>query len=248
MNERNGHMAASARDAARRGWPLLLLAAGLAAFFALGGDQWLSFESLRQHRLALLMLVDAHPVLARAGYVALYVLVVALSLPGGAVMTLTGGFLYGAVEGALLAVAGATLGATALFLAARTSLGEMLAAKAGPAMTRMREGFRGHAMSYMLALRLIPLFPFFLVNLVPALLGVPLRVYLVATFFGIMPGALVYALAGAGLGGVFDRGETFSMASVMTPQMLGALVGMGVLALLPVLWKRVKRVPDGGGA
>ena len=240
MSKRNGHEAAPSRGGWRRWWPLALLAAGAAAFFALGGDRWLSFEALRQHRLALLALVQAHPALSRLAYVAAYVLVVAFSLPGGAVMTIAGGFLFGVVGGGLLAVTGATLGATALFLAARTSLGEALAAKAGPRLARMREGFARDAMSYMFALRLIPAFPFFLVNLAPALLGVPLRTYLVTTFFGIMPGTFVYALAGAGLGGVFDRGETFSMASIMTPEMLGALAGLGLLALLPVAWKRFK--------
>jgi len=219
--------------------PLLVLVAGLATFFALDLDRYLSFSALGEHRVALLDWVGANS-LAPVIYILAYVMVVAFSLPGGAVMTISGGFLFGAVMGGIYAVTGASLGATALFLIAKTSLGDFLLAKAGPAVKKMQAGFDENALSYMFVLRLIPLFPFFLVNLAPAFLGVPLRVYLIATFFGIMPGTFVYALVGAGLGSVFDRGEAFTLAGVMTPQMIAALVGMALLALLPVVYKKLK--------
>ncbi len=224
----------------RRIAPLLALVAGLVAFFALDMNRYLSFSALGEHRVALLGWVGAHGLLAPVIYMLAYVLVVAFSLPGGAVMTISGGFLFGAVTGGIYAVTGATLGAVALFLIAKTSLGDYLLAKAGPAIRKMQAGFEEDALSYMFVLRLIPLFPFFLVNLAPAFLGVPLRVYLIATFFGIMPGTFVYALVGAGLGSVFNRGETFTLAGVMTPQMLAALAGLGLLALVPVVYKKMK--------
>ncbi|MDQ6959978.1 MAG: TVP38/TMEM64 family protein [Mariprofundaceae bacterium] len=220
--------------------PLLVLVAGLAAFFALDLGRYLSFSALGEHRVALLDWVGANNLLAPVVYMLAYVRVVAFSLPGGAVMAISGGFLFGAVMGGAYAVTGATLGATALFLIAKTSLGDYLLAKAGPAIRKMQAGFEENALSYMFVLRLIPLFPFFLVNLAPAFLGVPLRVYLIATFFGIMPGTFVYALVGAGLGSVFDRGEAFTLAGVMTPQMIAALAGLGLLVLVPVVYKKLK--------
>ncbi|MDX8391946.1 MAG: TVP38/TMEM64 family protein [Mariprofundaceae bacterium] len=227
--------------------PLLILIAGLAAFFALDLGHYLSFSTLAEHRVALLTWVDENHLTAPLIYMLIYVVVVAFSLPGGAVMTISGGFLFGAVAGGMYAVTGATLGATALFLIAKTSLGDYLLSKAGAAVKKMQAGFEENALSYMFVLRLIPLFPFFLVNLVPAFLGVPLRVYLLATFFGIMPGTFVYALVGAGLGSVFDSGESLSLQGVLTPQMMVALGGLALLALLPVLYKKIKakRMPRG---
>ena len=228
----------------RRIVPLLVLVAGLAAFFALDLNRYLSFSALGEHRTALLDWVGTHSLLAPVIYMLAYIIVVAFSLPGGAVMTISGGFLFGAVTGGIYAVTGATLGATVLFLIAKTSLGDYLLARAGPAIRKMQTGFEENALSYMFVLRLIPLFPFFLVNLAPAFLGVPLRVYLIATFFGIMPGTFVYALVGAGLGSVFDRGEAFTLSGVMTPQMIAALAGLALLALLPVIYKKIKGKRD----
>lgn len=221
--------------------PLLVLIAGLAVFFTLDLNRYLSFSALGEHRTTLLNWVAVHSLTAPVIYMLAYIIVVAFSLPGGAVMTISGGFLFGAMMGGIYAVTGASLGATALFLIAKTSLGDYLLSKAGPSVKRMQAGFDDNALSYMFVLRLIPLFPFFLVNLAPAFLGVPLRVYIIATFFGIMPGTFVYALVGAGLGSVFDRGETFTLTSVMTPQMIAALAGLALLALLPVLYKKMRR-------
>ena len=224
----------------RRVVPLLALVAGLAIFFTLGMNRYLSFSALGEHRVVLLNWVGAHPLLAPLIYMLIYVLVAVFSLPGGAVMTISGGFLFGAMAGGVYAVSGATLGAVALFLTAKTSLGDYLLARTGPAIRKMQSGFEEDALSYMFVLRLVPLFPFFLVNLAPAFLGVSLRVYLIATFFGIMPGTFVYALVGAGLGSVFDHGGTFALAGVMTPRMIAAMAGLGLLALVPVVYKKMK--------
>ena len=221
----------------RRLWPLAVLAAGFAAFFAFGLDEYLSFSILQQHREALVGWIDRYAVAAGLLFMAIYVAVVVFSVPGATVMTLAGGFLFGAVLGTGMVVLAATVGATLLFLAARTSLGDPLRARAAPWLGKMEAGFQRNALSYMLVLRLIPLFPFFVVNLVPAFLGVPTRIFFVATLFGIIPGTFVYATAGAGLGDILDRGEEFSFSGILTPKVIAALVGLAALALLPVIYK-----------
>jgi len=224
--------------------PAGLLLAGLLAFFAFDLNRYLSFELLREHRFTLLAQVDEHGFLALLAYIGIYIVVVAFSLPGGAVMTVSGGFLFGAVFGTIYTVVGATIGATVLFLIARSSLGEALRAKAGPRLGRMQDGFNENAMSYLLVLRLIPLFPFWLVNLAPALLGVKLRTYVTATLIGIIPATFVFSLIGAGLGSLFDAGETFTLKGAMTPEIIGALAGLALLALLPVTYKKIKGRKD----
>lgn len=210
------------------------------AFFAFGLDRYVSFETLRANRVALLARVQNTGVLAVLTYMAIYTLAIAFSLPGGAVLSITGGFLFGAVWGTVYIVISATLGATVLFLIAKTALGDALRSKAGPWLRTMEAGFRDNAMSYLLVLRLIPLFPFFVVNLVPAFLGVTLSTYVVGTFVGIIPGAFVYATVGAGLGSIFDAGDAFSAKGILTPQILIALMGLAVLALVPVVYKKIK--------
>lgn len=232
----------------KRVMPLLLLLLGLALFFAFDLDRLISLDALAMHRAELNQWVDRHAILAPLAYTATYMVVVAFSLPVATVMTLAGGFLFGALFGTLYAVGGATAGATMLFLLAKTSLGDHLLAKAGGGIKRMQQGFADNALSYLLVLRLIPLFPFFLVNLAPAFLGVPLRIYVLATFFGIMPGGFVYALAGAGIGDVLDRGDALTATGILTPQILGALIGLAALALLPVLYKRRHRRDVAGDA
>jgi uncharacterized membrane protein YdjX (TVP38/TMEM64 family) len=220
--------------------PLLVLVAGLVVFFALGLQRYISFEVLRENREALLTWVQQKGILAGLIYIVIYAAAVAFSLPGGAVMSITGGFLFGTIWGSIYILIGATLGATALFIIAKTALGDVLRAKAGPWLQKMEAGFRENALSYLLVLRLVPLFPFFVVNLVPAFLGVPLVTYVLGTFFGIIPGVVVFASVGAGLGSIFDAGEAFSARGILTPQILTALVGLAVLALIPVAYKKIK--------
>jgi len=225
-----------------------MIAVAIVIFFILDLEQYLSFDALAEHRHALAEQVAMHPMMASLVYISIYILVVALSLPGGMVMTLSGGFLFGAVWGASMAVTGATLGATILFLIAKTSLGDFLLAKAGNTVKKLQAGFEEDVWSYMFILRVVPIFPFFLVNLAPAFLGVPLRVYVVATFFGIIPATFVYALAGSGLGKVFEQGESFSASSILTPEMMGAFLGLGLLALVPVIYKRLAKTKDSAKA
>lgn len=229
---------AASRLSLRRLLPLIVLAAGLAAFFALGLHKYLTLDTLRDNRQALAGWVADNWLLAAFAYVGAYIAIVAFSLPAALVATLTGGFLFGTVFGGLLTVVGATIGATLLFLAARTALGDMLRAKAGPKLRKLEEGFGENAFSYMLVLRLVPLFPFFLVNLAPAFLGVPLRTYVVATFLGILPGTFVYASLGNGLGAIFEAGRDPDLGLIFQPQVIGPILALALLALVPVVYRR----------
>ena len=225
----------------RRLWPLALLAAAAALLYAFGLHRWLSFDSLAAHRTALTGFVSGSPVMAALLYIGAYTLVVAFSLPGGAVMTVAGGFLFGPWLGAALAVAGATLGASALFLAARHALAEFLARRAGPVLGRVREEMQRDGFLYLLSLRLIPVVPFWLVNLAPALAGMPFGAYAAATFLGIIPATAVFAGIGAGLGQVLDAGGRPDLSVVLSPGILLPLAGLGALSLLGVFGRRFLR-------
>jgi uncharacterized membrane protein YdjX (TVP38/TMEM64 family) len=237
-------MAATERSTDKSGvgrfLPLAVLAAGLAAFFALGLHRYLSFGALAENRDALVGFVERQPIAAPLAFIAVYALAVAFSIPGAAVLTIAGGFLFGTLAGGIFVVIGATLGAIGVFLAARTAFGEGLRKRVGPWVGRLEAGFRENALSYLLVLRLVPLFPFWLVNLVPAFLGVPLATYALGTFIGIIPGSFVYASVGNGLGAVFDSGGTPDLSIIFEPEILLPIVGLSLLALIPVIYKKVK--------
>jgi uncharacterized membrane protein YdjX (TVP38/TMEM64 family) len=229
------------RSLVRRLAPAAVLVAGAVAFFALGLHRYISFETLREHRSELMAFVADHRALAPALFVAIYATATALSVPGGLVLSVTGGFLFGTFLGTAFAVMGATTGAVGVFLIARTALGAVLRRRlTGGALERMAEGFRENAFSYLLFLRLVPLFPFFVVNLAPAFLGVSLRTFVAATLLGIIPGAFVFASVGAGLGDAFEMGGSFSAAGLLTPKVITALVGLAALSLAPIAYKRLK--------
>lgn len=228
-----------ARKSLLQRWlPLLILIAGFALFFILDLQRFVSLETLRENREALATWVEANGIWAPLAYIIVYALMVAFSVPGALVATLTGGFLFGTWAGGAYTIVGATTGATIVFLAARTALGDTLRRKAGPNIRKMEQGFRENAFSYLLILRLIPLFPFFLVNLAPAFLGVPLRTYMAATFIGIMPGTFVFASVGNGLGALFEQGREPDVGIIFEPQILGPILGLAVLALLPVIYRK----------
>lgn len=222
---------------ARRILPVVAIALGIVAFFAFDLDSYVTFDAIRQNREWLIAQVEANAVLSALVFISAYAAIVAFSLPGATVLSITGGFLFGQWFGMAWNVIGATLGATLLFLAARTAFGDLLHKKAGPWLHRLEEGFQENALSYLLVMRLVPLFPFFVVNLVPAFLGVSLRVFVLATFFGIIPGAFVYTSVGVGLGSVFDIGTDFSAWDVLTPEVITPLAGLAFLSLLPVFYK-----------
>jgi len=227
------------RSGAGRFLPLAVLAIGLAVFFALGLHHYLSFGALAENHDVLIDLVESHPAAAPLAFIGVYALAVAFSIPGAAVLTIAGGFLFGTLAGGIYVVIGATLGAVGVFLAARTAFGEGLRKRAGPWIGRLESGFQENALSYLLVLRLVPLFPFWLVNLVPAFLGVPLATYVIGTFLGIIPGSFVYASVGNGLGAVFDSGGTPDLTIIFEPEILLPIVGLSLLALIPVIYKKV---------
>jgi len=218
----------------RRLIPLAFLVAAGVAFVAVGGHRYLTFAALAENRDWLCGLVQQWGFIAALLYVAVYAALVALSVPGAAVLTIAGGFLFGTWLGTLCAVVGATLGATGIFLAVRAGLGG-LAQRAGPLVGKLEAGFRADAFNYLLVLRLVFIVPFWLVNLVPALVGVRLSTFVLATFLGIIPGTFVYASFGNGLGDVV--GEP-GLGVLLRPSVLGPIVGLVILALIPVGYKR----------
>jgi len=226
----------------RRAWLVLAAAAAVLAVRASGLAELISLDTLRVHRAGLVAWVGGNRAFAAAAYAALYVAVVALSVPGAVFLTLAGGFLFGAAAGAALTVIAATIGASLVFLFARTVLGADALDRLGPQAARLGQAIRRNAWSYLLVLRLVPLFPFFLVNLVPAFVGVAPGTFVLTTLLGIIPGTVVFSLAGAGLGSALDAGGPIDVASILTPEILAALLGLAVLALAAIpLRKRFAR-------
>ena len=221
--------------------PLVVIAA-VAAIGAFALRDYLGFEVLRDNRDALITFRDNHWVLTVLGFVTVYVLIVTFSLPGALIATLTGGFLFGTLFGAAINVTAATLGAILIFLAVKFGLGEKLRqrmdASAG-VVSRIKKGLDENQWSMLFFIRLVPAVPFFVANLIPALLDVPLRRFVISTFLGIIPGSLVYTSVGAGLGEVFARGETPNLGIIFEPHILLPILGLCGLSLLPVLIKAV---------
>ena len=227
---------------AGRLWPLAILALGFVVGLAVFWDN-LTFEALRDNRQALLAFRDSHYVAMVAAYMALYVLIVAFSLPGATIATLTGGFLFGLFPGVIFVLISATMGATLIFLAARMGFGRALSARmdaSSGTVRRIMEGIHENELSMLFLIRLVPVVPFFVANLLPALVGVSLRRYVLTTFFGIMPGTAVYTWVGAGLGEVFARGGTPDLSIIFDPAILGPILGLCALAALPILLKALR--------
>jgi uncharacterized membrane protein YdjX (TVP38/TMEM64 family) len=245
----------------KRLWPLIVLVAAMAFVFAMGWHHYLSIQTLAENRQALRALMGANLVLSLALFVVVYAAAVALSLPGGAVLTIAGGFLFGWLLGGTASIVAATIGALIVFLIARSALGDLLAARAGPWLSRFRQGFQEDAFSYLLFLRLVPIFPFWLVNLAPGLLGVSFPTYVATTILGIIPGTFAFALAGNGLdsviaaqqaayqsclakmgaGGQESCSYALDPGALLTPELIAGLVALGLVALIPVAVKWYRR-------
>ena len=220
--------------------PLLVLAAGLATAFALDLHHYLSWDTLRENRHALLAAVSEAPVRTALIYVAVYTAAAAFSIPGAVFLSIGAGYLFGLFPGTPLAMTGATLGATCVFLAARTAVGDFLERKLGRSFRRLEHGFQKNAFSYMLFLRFMPLFPFWFVNLAAGLLKVRPRDFVLGTIVGIIPGSLVYVSVGNGLGAVLDAGGTPDLGVIFRPAILLPILGMSLLSLVPILYRRSK--------
>lgn len=222
--------------------PILTILA-VAALGAIYLRDYISFQALAENREALLAYRDANFVLTAGLFVLLYAVIVAFSLPGATVMTLTGGFLFATFPGALFNVTGATIGAVGIFLAARWGFGEQLGRKlegSEGTVKKIKDGIDENQWSMLFLIRLVPAVPFFLANLIPAFLEVPLRRFVISTFLGIIPGAVVYTSVGAGLGEVFSRGESPDLGVIFEPHILLPILGLCALALLPVMLKAVR--------
>ncbi|MCC9621552.1 TVP38/TMEM64 family protein [Thalassospira sp. MA62] len=232
----------------RRFLPLAILLIGLVGIWTSGILDILSFDSLRDHRDTLQAHVANHPVSSAASFMVLYVVAIAFSLPVGSVLTIVGGFLFGIWLGTIYVVIAATIGAVIVYLAARYALYDLMQAKAGDAIRKMEKGFAEDALSYLMVLRLIPIFPFWLVNLVPSLLGVSLRAFVLGTLIGIIPGSFVYVSIGDGLGALFDQGKMPDLGIIFDPRILTPMIGLAVLAMMPVAykkWRKKTRTWDG---
>lgn len=219
-------------------WLVVIAVAIIVALRALGVAHYISVDELRANRQELVAFVDGHYTLASIAYVAIYALSVTFWLPCAFILTVTGGFLFGALAGAIYAVIGASCGAIAVFLFARTVFGERALERFGPRAKKLASSIRSHAWSYLLVLRLVPLFPFFLVNLIPALVGVRLGTYVFTTVLGIIPGTAVFAVFGAGLGDFIDNAKTVTVSSVLTPNVVLGLTGLALLSVAAIALRR----------
>lgn len=257
VQRRDSHPEPAAdRPRLRRFAPLIAVVGVAVLVLAMGWHRELSLENLVRNRAVLDAFVADNRLSAVALFVLAYVTVVALSVPGALFMTLTGGVLFGTLAGGGASVIGATLGATVIFLIAKTAFGEHLARRAGSYAARLAEGFRRNAFSYLLFLRLVPLVPFFAVNLVAAMLGVRLGTFVAATVIGIIPATFAFSLAGAGLDSAIAAQQTvyqacldaqrtdcrldFDMKAALTPELIGALLALGAIAVVPVIVKRLR--------
>jgi uncharacterized membrane protein YdjX (TVP38/TMEM64 family) len=223
--------------APRRFVPLAILVVAGVLFMALGGHRYLTIAAIAENRERVCDLVGAAQAMAALAFIVCYAGLVALSVPGGALLTITGGFLFGPWLGGAYAVVGATLGATVVFLAARAGLAG-LAVRAAPWVQRLEAGFRRNGLNYLLVLRLIPIFPFWLVNLVAGAVGLRLWVYVLGTFIGIIPVTFIFASLGDGLGSVVEEGKAPDVAILYRPSVLFPILGLAVLVLLPVAYRR----------
>ena len=240
----------------RRYAPIAMILVAMVAVFATGAHRHVSLETLVRHRMAIEAFIAAHGVAAVAAYMAIYIVVVALSIPGSLFLTISGGILFGLIVGSIATVISATTGATIVFLVAKSACGENLVRRAGPLACKLVDGFKADAFNYLLFLRLVPAFPFFLVNLVPALVGVKLPTFVAATLIGIIPGALAFTFLGSGLDSVIAAQEGvyraclaagradceihFNIGMIATPRLLASLATLGVIALIPVIVKRLR--------
>jgi len=240
----------------RRYAPIAVIVLAMVAVFATGAHRHISLETLVRHRMAIDAFIAAHGVVAVAAYMAIYIAVVALSIPGSLFLSISGGILFGVAVGGIATMISATIGATIIFTVARSACGESLVRRAGPLACKLADGFKADAFNYLLFLRLVPAFPFFLVNLVPALAGVRLPTFVAATAIGIIPATFAFTFLGSGLDSVIATQEgvyraclaagrtncqiQFDIGMIATPRLLASLATLGVIALIPVIVKRLR--------
>lgn len=220
--------------------PLGVILVALGLLFATGLNDYVSISALKEYRGDLIAFRNDHYALALILLIAAYAALVAISFPGAGLLTIFSGFLFGTWVGGLAVLIGATTGATIIFFVVKTSFGDALREKAGPWVKKFEQGFKEGELNYLFILRLVPAFPFWLVNIVPSVLGVSVRNYVLTTFFGIMPGTFVYASIGNGAGRTLDQGKDLDLGVIFQPYVLGPIIGLILLSLIPIIVKRVR--------
>ncbi|MFZ2950236.1 MAG: TVP38/TMEM64 family protein [Desulfuromonadaceae bacterium] len=216
---------------------IVIVLAGIAAvalFFYFDLQRFLTLEALKANRQALLDYHATHRVAMVAGFMALYIVQTTLSLPGAAILSLAAGAIFGSILGTVYANIAATIGATLAFLVARYLLRDAVLNKFGGKLEGINRELETRGFNYLLFLRLVPLFPFFLINLAAGLTRLPLRTFVVGTMVGIIPGGFVYVNAGASLATID------SLSGIASPRVLGSFALLGLFALLPVLYNKFK--------
>jgi len=228
----------------RRYLPLAIIVAGLTLGYAAGLQDYLSLTVLAEQRDGLKAFVADHQIGSALGFVALYALAVAFSFPAASILTIFSGFLFGWLLGGALTAIAATAGASAIFLAAKSAFGDVLRKRAGPFASKLADGFAENALGYLFVLRLAPIFPFFIMNIAPAFFDVKLRTYVVATFFGILPGTFAYAWLGQGLDSVIvsaaAAGREVSITDLVTPEITIAFLGLAIVAAIPTIVSKLR--------
>ncbi|TNF65902.1 MAG: TVP38/TMEM64 family protein [Gammaproteobacteria bacterium] len=221
--------------------PLIILIILLVIAYFLDLQKYFSFSYLQEQHVALAQWTETHFLLASMIFCVCYIIAVAISIPGASFLTITGGFLFGVVLGSIYVVISATIGAVIIFLAAKTALGSWFEKKASSyKLDKFAHGFEENAFSYLLVLRLVPLFPFWLVNIVPALFNIRTSIYTLSTFLGIIPGSIVYVLVGNGISSVIAENKTPNFGIIFEPYILAPLIGLAILSLIPVVYKKIK--------
>ena len=222
--------------------PIAVLALIAGGVFVSGAYRHLSFDALRENHALLETFVENNFLSALALYMAAYIAVAALSLPGATVMSVLGGFLFGLIAGTAAVVVSATIGGTVIFVAARTAFADFFRTRASGFIKKLETGFNENAFSYLLLLRLIPLLPFFVVNVVPAFTKIRTVSFVTATFIGIIPGAFAFVSAGNGLGAVLARGGDVNLSGLLLqPEVITPIVALSILAVLPILYQKISR-------
>ncbi len=226
--------------------PILILLLGLILFYYFDFQKYLSISSLQENYQQLTYWKNNNLLAAAAFFSVLYVFITACSIPGAAIITIAGGFLFGFILGSTLVIISATLGATLIFLAAKTSFGAILEEMASSKLKSFKKGFNEDAFNYLLFLRLVPIFPFWLINIVPAFLNVNLKTYFIATFLGIIPGSAVYVAVGNGLGSLLEKNQTPNLAIIFKPEIFLPIIGLAVLSIIPIAYKKLRKDKQNG--
>ena len=239
----NAPVATGWGGALRRFLPILIILAGLGAGYLLGLHNYLTLDALVEHRDALKAHVANNWLAACVTYTLIYVIAGAFSFPAASLLTIFGGFLLGWFVAGTLTAFAATIGASIIFLAARTAMGDFLKRRAGPGVGKLADSFRDNAFGFLLVLRLAPIFPFFVINIAPAFFNVPLRTYVLATFLGILPGTYAYAYLGQGVDSVIlsaaQAGRDLSLGDIVTPELTIAFAAMAAVAALAFVVRKI---------